>query len=93
MAPTGAAVHEVDVVAVAGSPDPGKAPVLPLLVGTAIGVPGFGGALRTETGTYALLRFPVAAGGPATVPVTPVPLGALRFGQPFASVDVLPPGR
>jgi mannosyltransferase len=93
MAQAGAGVHEVDVVAVAGSPDPGRAPVLPSLVGTALGVPGFGPALRTETGTYALLRFPRAAGGPPTVAVTPVPLGALRFGQPFAAVDVLPPGR
>lgn len=93
MAPAGAGVREVDVVAVAGSPDPGKAPVLSPLVGTALGVPGFGPALRTQTATYALLRFPVAAGGPGTVPVTPIPLAALRFGERLPSIDVLAPGR
>jgi hypothetical protein len=47
--------------------------------------------LRTRTVTYAILRFP-ALGGDA-VPVVPDPLGALRFGQPFPSVGVLPAGR
>jgi mannosyltransferase len=92
MAASGAAVREVDVVAVAGSPDPGKAPRLPALTGTALGVPGFGPARQTRTGAYALLRFP-SAGGSAAVPVTPTPLGVLRFGDRFPSVDVLPAGR
>ncbi|MFL5817713.1 MAG: glycosyltransferase family 39 protein [Conexibacter sp.] len=91
MAPEGAAVGEVDVVAVAGSRDPGKAPELPAVVGSELGVPGFGPALETRTSTYAILRFPTA--GEAAVPVVPTPLGALRFGQPFPSVDVLPAGR
>jgi mannosyltransferase len=91
MGPKGAAVREVDVVAVAGSRDPGEAPELPELVGAALGVPGFGSVLRTRTVTYAILRFP-ALGGDA-VPVVPDPLGALRFGQPFPSVGVLPAGR
>jgi mannosyltransferase len=91
MGPPGAAVREVDVIAVAGSRDPGKAPQLPELTGSALGVPGFGPATRIATGTYAILRFPAAGGAPA--PVTPNPLGALRYGQPFPSVDVLPAGR
>jgi mannosyltransferase len=88
MAAQGAAVREVDVVAVAGSRDPGKAPELPPLVGTALGVPGFTPAGRTETKTYALLRF--RATGGAAVPVTPTPVGALHFGDRFPSVNVLP---
>jgi 4-amino-4-deoxy-L-arabinose transferase-like glycosyltransferase len=91
MGPEGAPVREVDVVAVAGSPDPGKAPELPEPTGTALGVPGFGPALATRTSTYAILRFP--ATGTAPVPVVPDALGALRFGKPFPSVDVLPAGR
>jgi 4-amino-4-deoxy-L-arabinose transferase-like glycosyltransferase len=91
MGPDGAEVREVDVVAVAGSRDPGKAPELSALTGTALGVPGFGPALATTTSTYAIRRFPAAGGAP--VAVTPNPLGALRFGQPFPSVDVLPAGR
>lgn len=93
MGPEGAAVRGVDVVAVAGSPDPGKAPELPALVGTALGAPGFGPPKRTQTDTYALLSFPVASGGPAAVPVSPDPLGALRFGHPFPSIAVLPADR
>ena len=91
MAPEGAAVREVDVVAVAGSPDPGKAPELPAQVGTALGVQGFGLPQRTRTETYALLRF--AALGDASPSVTPDPLGALRFGEAFPSVGVLPADR
>jgi mannosyltransferase len=87
----GAAVREVDVVAVAGSPDPGKAPVLPPLYGTTLGVAGFDQAQRTVTSTYAILRF--RAVGRAPVQVTPDPLGALRYGDRFPSVDVLPAGR
>jgi hypothetical protein len=91
MGPGGTAVREVDVVAVAGSRDPGKAPELPELVGSGIGAGGFGPALETKTSTYAILRFPATGGAP--VAVLPTPLGALRFGQPFPSVDVLPAGR
>jgi len=91
MAPEGAAVREVDVVAVAGSRDPGKAPELPELVGTGLAVGGFGSALETRTSTYAILRFPAA--GSTSVPVVPTPLGVMRFGQPYPSVDVLPAGR
>jgi mannosyltransferase len=91
MRPEGAAVREVAVVAVAGSRDPGKAPELPKLVGTALGVPGFDPALETGTATYAILRFPATRDVPA--PVVPEALGALRFGEPFPSVDVLPAGR
>ena len=80
-------MREVDVVAVAGSPDPGKAPELPPLTGTGLGVSGFGNPRRTTTSAYAILRFPAADGAP--VDVVPDPLGALRFGQPFPSVDVL----
>jgi mannosyltransferase len=90
MAPEGAAVEEVDVVAVAGSRDPGSAPELPELVGAGLAVGGFGRGRETTTSTYALRRFPAA--GEAPVPVLPTPLGALRFGQPFPSVDVLPSG-
>jgi mannosyltransferase len=91
MLPEGAAVCEVDVVTVAGSRDPGKAPELPPLVGTSLGVAGFEPAERTQTGTYALLRFRAAGGAP--IPVTPTPLGALRFSDRFPSVDVLPAAR
>jgi mannosyltransferase len=91
MRPEGTAVREVDVMAVAGSPDPGKAPELPALVGSSLGVPGFEPAQRTRTGTYALLRF--RAGGPAALPVTPDPLNVLRFGERYAAVGVLPPER
>ena len=90
MQPRGAVVAEVDVVAVAGSPDPGRAPELPPLTGTALGVPGFGPPHETRTGTYALLRFRAPNGTPVPVPLTP--LGALRFGDRFPSVDVLPAG-
>jgi mannosyltransferase len=89
MGQAGTDVREVDVVAVAGSRDPGKAPELPPLTGTALGVPGFGPALQTRTSTYAILRFPASG----ATPVVPTPLGTLRFGQPFPSVDVLPAGR
>ena len=91
MGPEGAAVREVDVVAVAGSRDPGEAPELPELVGSGLGVGGFGSASETRTSTYAVLRFP--ATGRAAVAVTPTPLGALRFGQSFPSIDVLPASR
>jgi hypothetical protein len=92
MGAQGAAVKEVDVVAVAGSPDPGKAPQLPPLTGSALGVAGFGPALQARTRTYAVLRFPATAGS-TTVSVTPDPLNVLRFGERYASVDVLPAGR
>jgi len=92
MGPRGAVVGEVDVVAVAGSPDPGKEPRLPALTGTALGVSDFGPAHEMRTGTYAALRFPVAAGSTA-VPVTRDPLNVLRFGARYASIDVLPAGR
>ncbi|HEX5147423.1 MAG TPA: hypothetical protein VFV85_10385, partial [Conexibacter sp.] len=87
----GAAVEEVDVIAVAGSRDPGSAPALPPLVGTALGVSGFGRPQRLATPTYELLRFRSTTGAP--VNVVPDPLGALRFGQPFPSIDVLPGAR
>jgi hypothetical protein len=91
MGPEGTAVQEVDIVVVAGSRDPGKAPELPELVGGALAVGGFGPALETTTASYAILRFRAADGAPT--PVVPDPLGVLRFGQPFPSVDVLPAGR
>jgi hypothetical protein len=91
MDPQGGAVGEVDVIAVAGSPDPGKAPELPQLVGTGLGVGGFGPASQTKTATFAILRF--SAVGPVAVSVTPTPLGTLRFGERFPSVDVLPAAR
>lgn len=90
MGPGGTAVREVDVIAVAGSRDPGKAPELPELVGSGLAAGGFGQGRETTTSTYAILRFPAA--GSAAVPVVPTPLGVLRFGQPFPSVDVLPGG-
>jgi hypothetical protein len=91
LGPQGAAVREVDVIAVAGSRDPGAAPRIPPLVGTTLAVPGFGPPLRIATPTYELLRFPAV--GSASVPVTPNPLGVLRFGQPYAAVAALPAGR
>jgi mannosyltransferase len=91
MGPQGAAVLEVDVVAVAGSRDPGRAPELPPLTGTSLAAPGFGFPQRMQTQTYALLRF--RATGDAAVLVTPTPLGTLRFGDRFPSVDVLPASR
>jgi 4-amino-4-deoxy-L-arabinose transferase-like glycosyltransferase len=91
MGPAGADVREIDVIAVAGSPDPGKEPVLPAQVGTSLAVPGFGPSRRTATATYELLRFPVA--GPDPVSVTPNLLGVLRFGWAYPAVAVLPAGR
>ncbi len=91
MGPEGAVVGGVDVVAVAGSPDPGEAPALPPLVGDGLGVSGFGEPTRTRTSTYAILRFPAAGADP--VQVIREPLTVLRFGEPFPSVDVLPAGR
>ncbi|MGN6189603.1 MAG: glycosyltransferase family 39 protein [Conexibacter sp.] len=91
MGPRGAQVREVDVVTVAGSPDPGRAPQLPALTGTALGVPGFGPPRRTITATYAIVRFPAASG--ALVPVIREPLNVVRFGERYAAVDVLPAGR
>lgn len=88
MGTAGADVREVDVVAVAGSRDPGRAPELPALVGTGLGVSGFVPADRTRTSGYELLRFRPAAGA-APVHVTPDPLGVLRYGEPYASIDVL----
>ena len=90
LGPEGADVREVDVVAVAGSPDPGKAPELPPLVGTTLGVPGFGAPQSIVADTYGLVRY--RADGDAAVHVVPDPLGAVRFGDRFPSVDVLPPG-
>jgi len=87
----GARVREVDVVTVAGSPDPGKAPELSPLTGTALGVPGFGASHETRTAAYALLRFRTLHGRLVSVP--PTPLGTLRYGDRFPSVDVLPAGR
>jgi len=91
MGAAGTAVREVDVIAVAGSRDPGAAPRIPPLVGTALAAPGFGAPQRSATSTYELLRF--RAVGAAPVPVSPNPLGAVRFGQAPPSVDVLPAGR
>lgn len=92
LGPEGAEVGEVDVIAVAGSPDPGKAPELPILVGTALAVPGFAPEpQRTVTDSFAVLRFPAV--NAALVHVTPDPLGAVRFGDAYPSVDVLPAGR
>jgi mannosyltransferase len=91
MSPEGADVREVDVIAVAGSRDPGKAPELPRQVGTGLGVGGFGSPQRTSTETYELLR--LRATGEAPVAVTPNPLGVLRFGEAFPAVDVLPARR
>lgn len=92
MRPQGAAVREVDVVTVAGSPDPGKAPELPPLVGTSLAVPGFGPSQRTQTSIYALLRFRAADSSPP-LSVTPIPLSLLRFGERLPSVAVLPAGK
>lgn len=91
MGPEGTKVGEVDVVTVAGSRDPGKAPELPELTGTGLAVTGFEPGRATTTSTYAILRFPATGG--AAVPVPLNPLGVLRFGQPFPSVDVLPARR
>lgn len=92
MEPEGAIVGELDIVAVAGVPDPGAAPELPPLVGDAPAVPGFAVTpARTITPTYALLRFPSTSGEP--VGVTRDPLGHHRFGERYPSVAVLPPGR
>jgi mannosyltransferase len=91
MGPTGAAVREVDVVAVAGSRNPGEVPELPPQVGATLAVPGFGSPRATTSSTYELLRFRTTGATP--VPVGPDRLAALRFGQLPPSVDVLPPGR
>jgi mannosyltransferase len=91
MGADGTTVREVDVVAVAGSRDPGKAPELPPLTATAPAVAGFGPAPETSSGTFAVLRFPALAD--AAVPVTPIPLSAVRFGDRLPAVDVLPAGR
>jgi mannosyltransferase len=90
MGPAGADVAAVEVVAVAGSPNPGKPPALPPLVGTTLAVPGFGQPSRTTTSTYAIARFPAATARP--VHVAPNPLAVVRFGQPPPAVDVLPAG-
>lgn len=91
MPAAGAGVLEVDVIAVAGSRDPGKAPQLPPLAGRGLGVSGFAPAGRVRTSTYELLRF--RAAGAAPVHVQPDPLNVLRYGTPYASVDVLPAGK
>ncbi len=91
MGAAGAAVREIDVIAVAGSRDPGKAPQLPPLVGTALAVPGFGPPTRTHTSAYELLRFRTT--GAAPVHVAPDPLAQLRFGAAPPSVDLLPAER
>ena len=85
----GAAVGEVDVVTVAGSPDPGKEPALPRLVGTTLGVAGFGPprSRRPDVRDPALPRRGRARRGDAG----PAGRGALRRALP--SVDVLPAGR
>jgi hypothetical protein len=54
-------------------------------------VSGFGPPRRTATSTYAIVRFPAA--GPAPAPVVREPLNVLRFGEPYAAVDLLPAGR
>jgi hypothetical protein len=85
----GAAVREVDVVAVAGSSSPGGGAKLPAQVGTALGVAGFGSPQRIAAGTYELLRFRA----PRPVAVMPNALAALRFAPQLPSVDLLPAGR
>jgi mannosyltransferase len=87
MGPQGADVRELDVVAVAGSRDPGKAPELPRPVGRALGVSGFGAPRRTATSAYEILRF--RAAGEALVHVDRDPLNVVRYGTPYAAVDVL----
>lgn len=91
MGPAGAAVREVDVIAVAGSRDPGAAPQLPAVVGGVLAVPGFGPPQRIATPTYELLRY--RATGATPVHVTPDPLGAVHFGTAPPAVDVLGGGR
>jgi mannosyltransferase len=91
MAAEGANVRELDVVAVAGSRDPGAEPELPPQVRTGVGVDGFGPGRRAATKTYELLRFRTTSG--AAVPVTPIGLAALRFGQAFPAVGVLSGGQ
>lgn len=91
LGPEGASVGEVDVVGVAGSQDPGAAPELPRLVGGGLGVSGFGGPERTTRETYAIVRFRTAGSAPA--PVTPNPLGVLRFGEDYPAIALLPAGR
>jgi mannosyltransferase len=91
MAAEGANVRELDVVAVAGLRDPGAEPELPPQAGTSLGVEGFRSGRRAATGTYELLRFRTTSGG--AVPVTPMGLAALRFGQPFPAVGVLAGGQ
>jgi len=91
MSPRGAAVREVDVVTVAGSRDPGKAPEIPRPTATALGVAGFAPAGERTTETFAILRFRAIGG--VVVPVAPDPLAALRFGARSPAVDVLASGR
>lgn len=90
MGPEGAAVGEIDVVAVAGSRDPGTKPELPPLVG-GLAVGGFTEGKRTIGSRYAIVRLPAVGGIPVAVPRDP--LGGLRFGGPYPSVAVLPAGR
>jgi mannosyltransferase len=91
MGPQGAAVGAIDVVAVAGSPDPGAAPEIPAQVGDQLAVEGFAPQpARTLTPTYAIVRFPAASSEP--VFVLRDPLNAVRFGERFSSVAVLPAG-
>lgn len=85
MGADGAVVREVDVVGIAGSTRPGETPTLPEQVGTALGVAGFGAPRRIATGGYEILNFRART----PVPVTPNPLGVLRFSQGYPSVDVL----
>ncbi len=92
MGPEGASVGEVDVVAVAGSRDPGDEPELPALTGSGLAVPSFGSPTRTVTSTYEILRFRPADGGGDNIPVAPDPLGVLHFGKRPPSVEVLPAG-
>jgi mannosyltransferase len=86
----GVAVEEVDVVAVATSPNPGTAPEIPLRQGTTLAIGGFEEVPGKRTDTFELLRFPAL--GPAVV-VGGTPLAVVRFGERPPALAVLPAGR
>lgn len=82
----GAAVGEVDVVAVAGAAGAGAAPSLPAQIGTTL-VP-FPPPSRASTDRWVILRFRA----PQPLFVAPPALAQVRFSPEPPAVELLPPG-
>ena len=85
----GAEVREIDVVAVAGSPRPGEAPVLPAPTAPAYSGGVYGTPTERTSGSWVILRFRPAE----PQRVQPLPLTAVRFSLELPSVLLQPAGR